>query len=253
MSSVMRYDERPARRILALSETPEMRAQRRRVLELLTPQPGERILDVGCGPGHLAREIAGAVGAEGGVCGVDVSEQMLALAAGSGVELVLASDTTLPVGEGAFDAAVATQVYEFVEDLATALGELHRVLRAGGRALILDTDWDSVVWHSSDVARMRRVLDGWRRRVADPLLPRTLTARLREAGFDVSRREAFVIFDAHGDEGSYSAHQIDHLGSSAIGVPAGEIEAWAADLRDLARNGEYFFSVNRYVFLAAKP
>jgi arsenite methyltransferase len=253
MSSVMRYDERAATRILALSETPEMRAQRRRVLDLLAPQRGERILDVGCGPGHLAREIASAVGAEGRVCGVDVSEQMLALAAGSGVELVHATGATLPVGDGDFDAAVATQVYEFVEELANALGELHRVLRAGGRALILDTDWDSVVWNSSDGARMRRVLDGWRRRVADPLLPRTLAARLRDAGFEVSRQEAFVIFDAHGDAGSYSAHQIDHLGASAIGVPPGEIAAWAADLRDLARDREYFFSVNRYLFLAAKP
>jgi hypothetical protein len=147
---------------------------------------------------------------------------------------------------------VATQAYEFVEELSAALAELHRVLRRGGRVLILDTDWDSLIWHSRDSPRMERVLDGWRRRVADPHLPRTLAQRLRAAGFDVTRREIFPIFDPTGDERSYSAHQVNHLGASATGVPSAVIADWAAELRDLARAGEYFFSLNRYIFLAVR-
>jgi arsenite methyltransferase len=253
VTSVIQYDEGPARRILTLSETPEMQAQRRRVAELLAPRPGEQILDVGCGPGHLTRELAEAVGPGGRVCGVDVSEQMLALAANTGAELVRVSGTDLPFDEEAFDAAVATQVYEFVTDLPAALAELRRVLRPGGRALILDTDWDSIVWHSSDRLRMQRVLDGWRRRLADSRLPRTLRAHLKDAGFEVSGHEVFTIFDPIGDEYSYSMHQVEHLGASAIDVPDHETEAWAADLRALARSGNYFFSLNRYIFLATKP
>jgi ubiquinone/menaquinone biosynthesis C-methylase UbiE len=230
-----------------------MRAQRCRVLELLAPEPGWQVLDVGCGPGHLAAELASAVGPSGRVCGADVSEHMLALARQPEVEFVHVSGTALPFDDGTFDAAVATQVYEFVEDLPAALGELWRVLRAGGRVLVLDTDWDTLVWHSSDAARMSRVLDGWRRRLADPHLPRTLARALRDAGFEVTRREALTIFDPHGREDSYSAHQIEHLGASAVGVPDEEIEAWAADLRRLAATGEYFFSLNRYIFLATKP
>jgi arsenite methyltransferase len=253
MSLTIRYDEEPARRILALSETTEMRAQRRHVVELLAPAAGSQILDVGCGPGHLAAELARAVGPSGRVCGADVSEHMLALAAHTDVELVHVSGTALPFADATFDAAVATQVYEFVEDLAVALAELWRVLRAGGRALVLDTDWDSLVWHSSDPARMTRVLDGWRRRVVDPHLPRTLARDLRDAGFEVTHREALTIFDPQGREDSYSARQIEHLGASAVGVADEEIDAWAADLRCLAAAGEYFFSLNRYIFIATKP
>ncbi len=174
MSPTIRYDEGPARRILALSETPEMRAQRRRVIELLEPQPGWRVLDVGCGPGQLAGELADVVSPDGRVYGADVSEDMLALAVQPNVELVRMSGRALPFEDGSFDAAVATQVYEFVDEVPAALTELHRTLRPGAPVLILDTDWDSIVWHSSDTARMRRVLDGWRRRVANPHLPRTL-------------------------------------------------------------------------------
>jgi arsenite methyltransferase len=253
VSDVIQYDREPAQRIRGLSQTPAMHWQRERVIELLAPRKGERILDLGCGPGHLARELAAAVGPEGRVCGADVSEQMLELASDPSVELEHLDGTTLPFADAAFDAAVATQVYEYVEELPVALAELHRVLRSGGRALILDTDWDAIVWRSSDDARMQRVLDGWRRRLADPHLPRTLDAHLREAGFEVSACEPLVILDRSGEEGSYSISQIEHLGASGSGVAQEEIDAWGADLRELARTGQYFFSLNRYLFLAARP
>lgn len=178
---------------------------------------------------------------------------MLALARRAGIDARSVAGRSLPFADGEFDAAVATQVYEFVDDLPTALVELERVLRPGGRAVILDTDWDSVEWHSSDRERMRRVLHGWRQRTADPYLPRTLASRLRDAGLETLRRETFTIFDVRGHDGSYSALQIEHLGASAAGVPAHEVAGWAADLRALARAGDYFFTLNRYVFLAQKP
>jgi hypothetical protein len=100
---------------------------------------------------------------------------------------------------------------------------------------------------------MQRVLDGWRKRLADPHLPRTLSRRLREAGFEIVRREALTIFDPYGREGSYSARQIEHLGASAFGVEQAELESWREDLEALARTDDYFFSINRYLFLAIKP
>jgi hypothetical protein len=99
---------------------------------------------------------------------------------------------------------------------------------------------------------MDRVLAGWRRRVVDPRLPRTLARHLRGAGFSISTCETLTIFDVRGEPRSYSAHQIEHLGASAAGVNAAVIKAWAADLRDLAGSDDYFFSLNRYLFLAFK-
>src|SRR3990167_4524013 len=146
--------------------TPDVVAQRARVIDLLAPTPGERLLDVGIGPGLLALDLARLVGESGRLVGLDLAPAMVAAAAdrlaGVGhaeVRIGDAADLDLP--DGAFDAAVSTQVYEYVDDMPRALAELHRVLRPGGRAVILDTDWRSLVWHSSDTARMDRMLACW--------------------------------------------------------------------------------------------
>jgi ubiquinone/menaquinone biosynthesis C-methylase UbiE len=61
------------------------------------------------------------------------------------VELRTADARKLPYPDASFDAAVSTQVYEYVAHILAALAELHRVLRAGGRAVILDSDYGSLL------------------------------------------------------------------------------------------------------------
>jgi SAM-dependent methyltransferase len=116
------------------------------------PGAGEGVLDIDSGPGLPAGELAAAVGPTGRVCGVDVSPDMLALARArdlptgcAPVEYLAAGAERLPYPDDMFDLAVSTQVMEYVPDVAAALAEAYRVLRPGGRLLLLDTDWDSIV------------------------------------------------------------------------------------------------------------
>jgi SAM-dependent methyltransferase len=82
---------------------------------------------------------------------------------------------------GAFDAAVCTQVYEYVADMPAALAHARRLLTPGGRLLVLDTDWDSIVWRTGDEARMTRVLAAWDEHLVHRDLPRRLPQLLAEA------------------------------------------------------------------------
>jgi SAM-dependent methyltransferase len=132
-----------------------------------------------------------------------------------------------------------------------ALRELRRVLTPGGRALVMDTDWESCVWRSGDDARMRRLLDCWDEHCPHPHLPRELGRLLREAGFGDVRTHVIPIVNAEFRPDSYSAGAIDLIaGYARARVGEATTDAWARDLSELAARGEWFFSVNRYVFVA---
>src|SRR5437764_14593709 len=184
MSDRLEFDEAQSRAVEATYATRDVERQRRATLAALELRTGERVLDIGCGPGYLAAEMAELVGPEGFVQGVDPSPHMLAIAARRALphmELSEGDALSLPPDDSSFDAAVSTQVYEYVPDIEAALTEARRVLRPGGRLLVLDTDWDSIVWRSSDDARMERVLRAWEEHLAHPRLPRVLPSLLREA------------------------------------------------------------------------
>jgi arsenite methyltransferase len=257
---VMQFDEEVSRRVEASYLTPDVVEQRRVFIETLGLTQGERVLDIGSGPGLLAGDLAAALGPDGAVVGVDPSESMLRIAgrrepaAGSAPMTFREGDAVaLAFADASFDVAVSTQVYEYIADMATALAEAHRVLRPGGRLAVLDTDWDSVVWHSSDPERMRRVLAAWDEHLVDPYLPRRLSGLLRRAGFTVTRRAAFPILNAGYDPNTYSAGLIGFIARfvpGRQGLTQQEATAWADDL--VALGDDYFFSFTRYLFVAAK-
>jgi arsenite methyltransferase len=256
----LQFDEELSRRVEAAYTTADVAEQRRVVRGLLALKDGESVLDIGSGPGLLAHEMAREVGRNGSIAGVDPSESMLAIArrrerySGCAATRFTAGDAcSLPFSAASFDVVVATQVYEYVEDMPGALGEAYRVLRPNGRLLVLDTDWDSIVWHSSDRDRMRRVLAAWDEHLVDPHLPRRLTKLISDAGLAVTRREVIPVLNAGYDPNTYSAGLIGFVSAfvpGRRGLTETDTRAWADDLAALGE--DYFFSLNRYMFLAVK-
>lgn len=262
--AVLKFEEEAARRLEAMYVTPDVVAQRRWAREALALRPAEKILDVGVGPGFLAAEMAREVGPSGGISGIDISEHMLAMAhercskpgAFATVDFQLADATKLPFPDRSFDAVVSTQVYEFVADIDEAIGEAHRVLKPGGRLLVVDTDWDSLVWHGADPALAARVLKAWEEHLAHAHLPGTLMARLRRHGFVPQKQDTYVVLNPAFDENTYSYGLIGlvkNFVAGRHGVTGQDAEAWAEQLREAGEAARYFFSLNRYLFLAVNP
>jgi SAM-dependent methyltransferase len=109
--------------------------------ELAGVAPGQRVLDVGCGPGALTTELVRRVGADS-VAAVDPSEPFVAAARERhpGVDVRLGPAEQLPFGDGGFDAALAQLVVHFMADPVVGLGELARVTRTGG--VVAACVWD---------------------------------------------------------------------------------------------------------------
>jgi arsenite methyltransferase len=261
MNTTVSFDSANAQRVERQYAAPALVEQRRRTLEAMALQPGQTVLDIGCGPGYLTLEMARQVGTRGRVIAVDTSQPMLDIArarcAGLGqVEFHLADAAALPCPDGSIDVAAAVQVYLFVQDLDVVMRELARVLRTGSRAVVVDTDWDSIVWHSGDRERMERWLALWVRRYANGRVARQLPGALNRAGLKVEHAGAIPLVELDPAENTYSGSQIPEFARYVVskgGIPAAEATAWEEDLRALAKRGEYFFSLNRYVFVARKP
>jgi SAM-dependent methyltransferase len=256
----LEFDDTLANRIEALARTGDMVRRRHLVHRTLAPAAGERILDVGCGPGLYLPALRDAVGPEGTVVGVDASPQMAEAAARrcagrDGVTILEGDATALPVPDASVDAALSVQVMEYVQDVPAALAELRRVVRVGGRVLIWDVDWATVSWHSSDPGRMHRVLGAWDEHLTHPSLPRTLAGELRAAGYDgVSVvGHAFATADFSADAyGCAILPLIEEYVPGHGGVTSDEAAAWAAEQRDLGDRGAFSFACIQSCFTARR-
>jgi SAM-dependent methyltransferase len=120
-----------------------------RYSQLLSPQmadlagvaSGQRVLDVGCGPGALTAELVTRLGPEA-VAAADPSESFVAAARGRhpGVDVRVASAEALPFPEATFDAALAQLVVHFMSDPVAGLAEMARVTRHDG--VVAACVWD---------------------------------------------------------------------------------------------------------------
>lgn len=115
-----------------------------RVLDAVRVEPGERVLDVACGTGVLARNAAARVGTQGFVAGIDPDPGMLAVAEeiASDVEWQHGVAESVPYPDGVFDVVVSQFGLMFFHDRSKALREMLRVLVPGGRLAV--AVWDSL-------------------------------------------------------------------------------------------------------------
>lgn len=255
------FDEKTAKKLEAMYRSRDVLRRRAIVREALGAQPGERIIDVGCGPGFYVAELLEEVGSEGSVLGIDSAEAMLALAARrceghQNASFARADATSLPAADSSFDAALSVQVMEYVPDVRSALKEISRVLRPGGRIVIWDVDWETLSWYSPDAERFERAKKAFDKHLTHPTLPQRLTALVRSAGFDDVAMEGHV----------FATNVIDPEAYLCMGMPlffefiAGQEEfgpeaaaALEQEQRELGESGEFYGSVTQFCFTARRP
>jgi arsenite methyltransferase len=258
--SGLEFTKEAAKQLEKIYLTRDVIAQRLETLRQLNLTSGERILDIGCGPGYLCESMAEIVGRQGAVFGIDISADLIALCnrrkPAAWLSYVIGDATKVAQADASFDVVVCTQVAEYVPDVDRVLAEAFRVLKPGGRTVFVATDWDTVVWHSENSGRMASVMRSWEAHCAHPHLPRSLANRLVNTGFRFDGAAVFPILNLQFDSDSYSeglAHTIRDFVAGRKDVPVDDLNEWHNEFKRLNEAGRYFFSTNRYIFKASKP
>jgi len=248
-------------RLEQLYATRDVLRRRELVRAALGARAGDRVLDVGCGPGFYVAELLEEVGAEGSVVGVDGSAASAAAAAKrceghDNVAFHEADATSLPVEDGEFDAALSVQVLEYVPDVTAALREMHRALRPGGRLVVWDVDWATVSWRTAEPDRMARMLAAWDSHLTHVSLPQALTGHLRDAGFEDVGMEGHTFATNELTPEAYGGFLTQFIEQFVVEgelVDADEAKAWADEQRELGERGEFYFACIQFCFSATRP
>jgi len=180
---------------------------RERAVDLARVGPGSDALDICCGTGDMALELRRRIGPDGRVVGSDFSEPMLELARekageqGLGVEFAWADALDLPYGDASYDAVTVGFGARNLADLDRGLAEMARVLRPGGRLVILEITrpsreplssfygvwFDQIVPMLGSLAGDSDAYNYLPESVRSFPDPRSLAARIDAAGFDEIR------------------------------------------------------------------
>ncbi len=192
-----------------IAETSDLYRRRLAVLDVLDLRPGERVLEVGCGGGALLPAIGAAVGPGGRVVGIDISEDQIAAARKrcadqANIETAALDLRSLPHAPGSFDAVVAVQVIEYLDDPRQALAALRKVVTDRGRAVIFATNWDSVFWHTGTDDLTRKIQLAWRQHAPHPNLPADLRSLLGQTAFQIVHQAPVAIINTAYHEDSFA-------------------------------------------------
>ncbi|MFE5288169.1 methyltransferase domain-containing protein [Nocardia sp. NPDC056611] len=238
---------------------PGIRRLRTWAHEALATRPGESAVDIGSGTGSEVLTLAELVGPTGTALGVEPDPNLLAAAerraaqAGSTATFVSGDAYGLPVGSESFDVALCERVFQHLTAPARAVGEIARVLRPGGRVVVMDTDWGSAIVHPGDRHVVHEVIETMIAGTTNPFAGRRLSGQLAAAGLVVDDIGSHALIqDRSVGAGALVARVADRaVARGAISEP--QRDRLLADLEAGAASGDIHLSVTIFAVLAHKP
>ena len=225
---------------------------------------GQRLLDVGCGLGEAALALAGDLGADGEVVGVDFSAEMVRVAtsrAGAApcrVRFTVGDARSLVEADDSFDAVRSERTLQWLAEPMSAVAEMARVVRPGGRVSLIDTDWSTFAIDIGDHELAARVRNAVRtERGRSSTVGRRLADLVRDAGLlPVASTEATQTWAAWdpdaspAPDGCFSMQSLAEDLIAAGQLASTERDGFVAKVHEAARAGRFSMSLTMHAVVA---
>ena len=226
---------------------------------LLKLEPGQRILEVGCGTGDDARALAEKVQPDGQVVAIDSSQAMITEALRRAHEVSLNMEfrvgdvTSLDFDSNSFDRCHSERTLIHIPHPEKAIQEMVRVLRSGGLIVAFEGDLDTQVLDSSEPEVTRRILRFWRESFQNPSIGRQLLALYKKAGLiEISVQPHTFLFDFNTTEQVLISGTVERAIEVGV-VTSGEADRWVSDLEQARDSGTFFCAGTGFIVSGRKP
>ena len=233
-----------------------------RSFALLEPRPGAVLLDVGCGTGDDVATLAQRVAPGGRAIGVDTSASMIAEArrrAGStglpGVEFLHADAAVLGLADASVDGCRTERTLLHVPDPARVVAEMARVVRPGGRVVLTEPDWHTLVVDAGDPEVGHAVAAAAAGRFRNGVVGRTLRRLLLDAGLvevEVAAR-TLLATDAGRAEGLFALSAAARDAARDGRVHRDGAERWLDDVRRAGERGRLLVGMASFMAAGRRP
>jgi len=234
-------------------------AYKQHAIALLKLHDGDRVLDVGCGTGEDVQFLAGIVGSSGSATGIDASATMITEARRrhTGIHptatFLVADAAEIPFADASFDGCLAIRAFQHLADPQRTLAEMVRVVRPGGRLVVVDPDHDTAVIDIADRLLARKFLNFRADSIRNGGIAHRMSALFKGHGLldvsvipttEVHTDYAEVEAALHYEDGIRIAQEMGVLTTDETDRLVGAMRAAARDGRFLSAM-TYFLTVGR--------
>lgn len=226
-------------------------------------QPGQHLLDIGCGPGVDTVPLAKLLKNGGQVTGVDIDPKMIEAAdewaaehgVSSAITHILADVAQLPFSDNHFDAVRAERLFQVIPEeygLKQVFPEMVRVVKPGGRIVVADTDWATFSINCPD-HHLERKMTACFRDVVRPngYAGRQINQAAINAGLQVTDLKAFPLIQKTFKNSPFDVWLIEQ-GLAGGAITKADADQWREVCNSMEEKGTYYSVVNMMITTAVK-
>lgn len=245
------------------SRSPDMQAVNASVRDVLAPSSGEHILEVGCGSGILCRMIAPHIQPIGRIDGMDISLQFLIEAKKiliqegkpDGMTFACGAGESLPYPDATFDSAFAARLLLHVDKPDRVVNEMVRVVKQGGRVVVMDWDFETVAVDHPDHELTRKLLH-WRNdhRGGNNWSGRQLWRRMVASGLQsLAVHPVVTVAKGEADALTQSLWRAAEAARDDGAISPDEHDAWVNEMKERIQSNTYFASIVYFIISGRVP